>query len=83
MTPKKLTEEEVTKLKELQISFQTLVESLGSIEVQIMDLNLQKEELKSTLIKLKQEETVLAKNLENKYGNGSISLDTGEFLPSE
>ena len=83
MEPKKLTQEEVTKLKDLQSQFQELVIILGNLEVQTMDINLRKEELKNSLTSLKQQETVLAKELEEKYGNGSISLDTGEFLPMQ
>jgi hypothetical protein len=83
MEPKKLTQEEVTKLKDLQSQFQELVIILGNLEVQTMDINLRKEELKNSLTSLKQQETVLAKELETKYGNGSISLDTGEFLPMQ
>jgi hypothetical protein len=46
-----------------------------------MNLNIQKESLKETLLNLQKEEIVLAKELETKYGEGSISLDSGEFLP--
>ena len=48
-----------------------------------MNLNLKKEQLKSNLIQLQEQEQVLANQLEEKYGKGSISLETGEFLPLE
>ena len=47
-----------------------------------MDLQLKKEQLKSSLQNLQQQEISIAKELEDKYGQGSISLETGEFLPS-
>jgi stress response protein YsnF len=47
-----------------------------------MDLQLKKEQLKSSLQSLQQQEIAIAKELEDKYGQGSISLETGEFLPS-
>ena len=43
---------------------------------------LKKEQLKSSLQNLQQQEISIAKELEDKYGQGSISLETGEFLPS-
>jgi hypothetical protein len=39
--------------------------------------------LKSNLQELQEKELILAKKLEDKYGQGSISLETGEFLPSK
>ena len=81
MEIKKLTEEEVSKLKTLQTQFQELIIAVGDAETQIMEIELRKEKFKSDLIQLKQQESVLVKELEDKYGNGSISLETGEFIP--
>lgn len=76
-----LDKKEISKLKELRQNFTNLTSTLGNLEVQIMNLNIQKESLKETLLNLQKEEIVLAKELETKYGEGSISLDSGEFLP--
>jgi len=83
MEPKKLTEEEVSKLKNFQSEFQNLVEIIGNVEIQIMDLELKKEELKQNFNQLKQQELTLAKELKEKYGEGSISLETNEFFPTQ
>lgn len=83
MEPKKLTEEEVLKLKNFQTQFQNLVNFIGSVEVQIMDLELRKEELKSNFNQLKQQELVLIDELREKYGEGNISLETNEFFPTQ
>lgn len=77
-----LTQEEIQKLTELKSQFNELVNVVGNIEIQIMDLQLKKEQLKSSLQNLQQQEISIAKELEDKYGQGSISLETGEFLPS-
>ena len=83
MSEKKvLTEEEVNKLKELRERFINLTNVVGNTEVQIMNLELEKEQLKLALQQLQQQEQVLAKELEEKYGKGSISLESGEFLPT-
>lgn len=80
MERKVLTPEEITQLKELKQGFVELTSAVGNVEIQIMNLELMKENLKSELSKLQQKEQVLAKNLEEKYGNGTISLESGEFL---
>ena len=77
-----LTEEEIKKVSDLKIKFNQIVETTGAIEVQIMQLQAQKEELKVSLVDLRKEELVVAKELEEKYGKGTISLDTGEFSPN-
>jgi len=77
-----LTQEEIQKLTELKSQFNELVGVVGNVEIQIMDLQLKKEQLKSSLQNLQQQEISIAKELEDKYGQGSISLETGEFLPS-
>ena len=77
-----LTQEEIQKLTELKSQFNELVNVVGNVEIQIMDLQLKKEQLKSSLLNLQQQEIAIAKELEDKYGQGSISLETGEFLPS-
>lgn len=80
MERKVLTPEEITQLKELKQGFVELTSAVGNVEIQIMNLELMKENLKSELSQLQQKEQVLAKNLEKKYGNGTISLESGEFL---
>ena len=83
MEKKVLTEEEINKLKELRKQFEELTDVVGSTEVQIMNLQIRKEQLKFNLQQLQQQELVLAKELEEKYGDGTISLESGEFLPKE
>jgi hypothetical protein len=77
-----LSQEEIQKLTELKSQFNELVSVVGNVEIQLMDLQLKKEQLKSSLQNLQQQEIAIAQELEDKYGQGSISLETGEFLPS-
>jgi stress response protein YsnF len=77
-----LTQEEIQKVTNLRQQFNELVNVIGNIEVQIMDLQLKKENLKSSLQQLQEQELTVAKELEEKYGQGTISIETGEFLPS-
>jgi TolA-binding protein len=77
-----LTQEEIQKVTNLRQQFNELVNVIGNIEVQIMDLQLKKENLKSNFQQLQEQELTVAKELEEKYGQGTISIETGEFLPS-
>tara|TARA_R110000796_G_scaffold19932_6_gene59613 strand:- start:392 stop:640 length:249 start_codon:yes stop_codon:yes gene_type:complete len=80
---KKLTQEEIDNLNNLKKSYAELTSMVGNIEIQIMTLNLQKDQLKNNLFQIQQEEIKLGKELEEKYGNGSISLENGEFIPNK
>ena len=83
MEKKVLTKEEVSDLKGLKKQYRDLTETTGIVEIQSLNLELKKEQIKEQLKSLQQEEIKLAKKLEDKYGNGEISLETGEFLPSK
>lgn len=84
MSEKKvLTKEEVQSLKDLKVRFDQLVGVIGETEVQIMNLELRRDALKSNLISIQEEEMKLGKELEEKYGNGTISIEKGEFSPIE
>ncbi len=81
MEKKVLTEDEISNIKALKEQFKKLTEVIGETEVQIMNLEFRKEQLKINFQQIQQEEATLAKKLEDKYGEGSISLESGEFLP--
>jgi stress response protein YsnF len=83
MEKKVLTKEEIQSLTDLKSKFNQLVRVLGETEIQIMNLDLRKEQLKSDLITIQEEELKIGKELEKKYGNGTISLEKGEFSPTE
>ena len=80
MTTTVLTQEEITQLKNLREKRIQLVESFGIVESRLQEINLQKDYLKDELKKLIQEESDLGRNLQQKYGDGSIDLEKGEFI---
>ena len=82
MTTKVLTQEEITQLKNIREKRVQLVESFGILESRIQEFNLQKDNLKDNLKQLIQEETDLGRNLQQKYGDGSIDLEKEEFIPN-
>mgnify|MGYP003629840071 CR=1 FL=1 len=78
-----LTEEEINSIKSLKEQFKKLTDIIGETEVQIMNLESRKEQLKINFNQIQQQESTLAKELEDKYGEGTISLESGEFLPTK
>lgn len=74
-----LTQEEITELKSIQEQNSQLIVSFGQIEIAAQNLDIQKSELKKQLQVLKNKENELAQNLQTKYGNGNINIETGEL----
>lgn len=80
MTTKVLTQEEIQFLKSIQEKRLQLTEQFGIIEIRFQELELQKEYLKDELKKLRQEEIKTGEALQQKYGDGTINLEKGEFI---
>ena len=80
MTTKVLTPEEIQSLKLIQEKRIQLVEQFGVLEMRLQDLEYQKEQLKTNLQQLRQEEIKVGETLQQKYGDGSINLEKGEFI---
>jgi len=79
----KLTEDEIKDLTDVRANFQKTTLIIGETEIGIINLKSRKEDLIATLRKLDEKQSELAKKLEDKYGKGSISLDTNEFTPTQ
>jgi stress response protein YsnF len=82
METKVLTQEEITQLKKIQQDRFSLIENYGLVEVQIQELKHVKEQLNTNLTDLKKIEEELGKQLQTKYGEGSIDLEKGMFIKS-
>jgi predicted phage-related endonuclease len=83
MKIEKLTEQEIQSIKDIQQLRSNLVEKYGLIELSIQDLELQKQEVNEELKDLKSNELTLSKELQAKYGIGTINIDSGEFIGNE
>jgi len=79
----KLTEDEIKDLTDVRANFQKTTLIIGETEIGIINLKNRKEDLIAALRKLDEKQSELAKKLEDKYGKGSISLDTNEFTPTQ
>jgi len=77
----KLTQEELTKIQEFRKINDDLNWNFGQIETNIVALQVQKDKLKEQFIKINEDQNEFAKSLNTKYGDGTIKLETGEFVP--
>lgn len=83
MKVEKLTEQEISSVKEIQKLRAELIDKYGLIEMSIQDLKLQKQEVTEELKEIKTTELKLSKELQSKYGIGTINIDSGEFIGNE
>ena len=82
----KLSEEELTPLRELANSFNRLIVDRGQIEFQLYDmqkiiaeLERQVGEVEKKYEELKQTERKLTQDINGKYGVGTLNIETGIF----
>ena len=84
MEQKQLTPEELSNVKELALSLNNITSKFGQLKVEKLNLLTQitaLEELENALEKdyfeLKDKEYTLSKELSEKYGEGTLNLETG------
>jgi len=75
-----LSKEEISELKSIQEKESEVISQLGQIEYQILNLTTQKQFIIDKSKELSKQRSLAAQNLQNKYGEGSIDLDSGEFI---
>ena len=91
MTEKvKITDEELKKVNKIQVNANTIFTELGQVTVQtefvaneankkIDELDEYKKKLMEQYNELQKEETEFIKDLREKYGDGELNSQTGEF----
>lgn len=89
MERKVFTPEEIEKIKELQDRYNTLGVQLVQLKLaqknakEYLDsLNEQELIIEQQVFETNQEEKNLALQLDEKYGEGSLDLESGEFTPN-
>tara|TARA_R100001443_G_C3244541_1_gene151629 strand:- start:192 stop:440 length:249 start_codon:yes stop_codon:yes gene_type:complete len=75
-----LSKEEIDNLSSLQQQQDNFVIQLGQIEYQKNLLNQQKQKINQQIESFEQNQIQLAKELEEKYGKGTVNLESGEFV---
>lgn len=77
----KLTEEEINTLKNIDQSSKKITEELGRITINEFELERRKERAEDYYFKLKTREAEVAKQLQSKYGKGTVDIVSGVFIP--
>lgn len=77
----KLTKEELDIIEGLKKNKDNFLIELGQIKYNEILLNERNENALSFLQKLKEQEVSVMKSLEDKYGKGTVNVETGEFIP--
>lgn len=75
-----LSKEEIDNLSSLQQQQDTFIIQLGQIEYQKNMLDQQKHKINQQIESFEQSQIKLAKELEEKYGKGTVNLESGEFV---
>ena len=85
---KKFTQEELDQIENLQTQNNRIIFEIGQIDLQLFLMNEELEKLKETKSTLQiafknfqAEEKDLVTKLNEKYGIGTLDLNTGEFIP--
>mgnify|MGYP003990586197 FL=1 len=79
----KLSEEELKILREYQKKQNAITFDLGQVDIQKAFLEGQRSSILDGLVDLQEKSNKTAKELQKKYGDGNIDLETGEFITPE
>ena len=82
-TPQLFTEQELNQLKDLRSKLNKITIQFGQLTISKVKLKESEVNLKNQLSTLEKQEIDIAKILSNKYGKGTINIETGTFTPVE
>jgi len=83
MANKKLSKKELEQIKDIQNRMQAVKTELGQLSLAEIDLKDRRVNVENYLNETKDLENKLIKELEDKYGRGSIDLAREEFIPEQ
>jgi len=81
----KITEEQLKSLQESQNNINKIVNTIGVLTIQKINIDNQKESQLKELKKLEESQLELRKELEEQYGKISVNLEDGSYeeIPEE
>ena len=74
-----LTQEELQQINLIKNDALEVASSLGELQYQKITIELEQEELKAKIKRIKQKENEVFEEIRSKYGNVSINTETGEI----
>ena len=82
-SPTSFNEQELKKIKTLRNDLDRLSYRFGQLAISKIKVEEQETRLKLLLIETEKQESLLAKSLTEKYGKGTIDIETGTFTPTK
>jgi len=79
----KFTEEELTQVKNIQLSYQNVQSQFGQLKMAQIRLDEQEVDLEESLKTIQSEEKKFLDGISDKYGQGTLNPETGVFTPVE
>lgn len=87
---KEVSTDDIEKVKQLRTKYAQTTAQIGQVEIELYVLNKQLKELTeireglfTTYTDLQTEEQGLVKELNDKYGDGVLDLESNKFVPSQ
>jgi hypothetical protein len=86
----KFTEDELRNIKTIQDDSYTLVSEFGQLEIErfvtnrkLQELDQMREKLEAQFFSIQERERVLVQSLNEKYGSGTVDIESGVFIPNK
>jgi len=81
--PVSFSQEELNEIRDLRTELNQITFQLGQININKIRIENTEILIKKDLINLEEKESKIAKKLSDKYGKGSIDIETGTFIPAK
>ena len=81
METKKLSQQQLQQIKDIQQKNQLAVQELGQIEILKLQLKKRQQTAQQYLEDILEEQQTFAQEIESTFGKGSIDIETGDFTP--
>ena len=79
----KFTEDELKQVQNIQLSYQNIQNQFGQLKMAQIRLDEQEIELEETLKNIQSKEKKFLDGKTEKYGEGTLNPETGEFKPNK
>ena len=79
----KFTEEELKQIQELQNHYGQITMAMGQLVISRLNLDTREKSIKETLQDTRNKEQEMAAALNEKYGKGTLDIESGDFTPEE
>lgn len=81
MSKQLLTQEELQQLQEVKNEVLSIASAMGELEYQKTVMQIEQDNLVARVRAVRETEQILLKGFGQKYGDGTINLETGEIDP--